>query len=235
VQAGGVIVEEQAFAAVAIVDYGMGNLFSVKHACERVGINASITSSKAEIERAKAIILPGVGAFGDAMAVLARLDLVGLLCDSAASGKPFIGICLGMHLLMSEGYEFGHHRGLNIIEGSVVRLEEPVGMDGRVLKVPEVQWNRVERPKSESGGRPWEGTMLNGIHDSEYMYFVHSYYAKPKHERHVLSWTTYGNIHYCSSVSAANVFACQFHPERSGGRGLVIYRNLASLLSSSVQ
>lgn len=227
------IVGEQGLDSVAIVDYGMGNLFSVKHACERVGLRASITSSKAEIGKANAIILPGVGAFGDAMAALERLDLVGSLREAAASGKPFMGICLGMHLLMSEGYEFGHHEGLNIIEGTVVRLEEPTDSDGRVLKVPEVQWNRIERPNSATGSPSWEGTALEGLHDGDYMYFVHSYYAKPRSEQHVLSTTLYGNIHYCSSVLSGNVFACQFHPERSGERGLVIYRNLAAQLSPS--
>ena len=127
---------------VAIADYGIGNLFSVRHACEQVGLEASITTSSKEIVTASAVILPGVGAFGDAMAALERLGLKSALRDFAASGRPILGICLGMQLLMTQSHEFGRHRGLNIVEGEVLRLKEFTEEERR-LKVPHVGWNRI--------------------------------------------------------------------------------------------
>src|SRR3990172_8761912 len=151
---------------VAIVDYGIGNLFSVKHACEQAGIHASVTHSCSEILQASAVILPGVGAFGDAMETLGKLDLVSVLRDIAASGKPLVGICLGMQLLMTESHEFGWHRGLGIIEGEVVRLEEAVHGD-RVLKVPHVGWNRIATGNATAVQADscvgWKGPLLEGL------------------------------------------------------------------------
>lgn len=205
---------------VAIVDYGMGNLFSVKQACERAGLRALMTSSPEECIHAAAVILPGVGAFGDAMATLTQLGLVGTLRDLAASGKPMIGICLGMQLLMSESHEFGRHRGLGIVEGEVVRFD--CG-----LKVPQVGWNRIHR----NGDGSWDGSWLDGIQDGEHMYFVHSFYVKPADPRVTLSRTRYGSIDFCSSLRQGNVLACQFHPERSGPQGIHMYRNIAAWLT----
>lgn len=213
---------------VAIIDHGLGNLFSVKHACEHAGIRADITSERKAILAADAVILPGVGAFGDAMDTLRRLDLVAVLRDIAASPKPLVGVCLGVQLLMTESYEFGHHRGLGIIEGPVVRFDRPK-QDGRELKVPQICWNRIGRRA------PWEGTLLDGIVDGEYMYFVHSYYVQPQDPGVVLSATRYGHIDFCSSLRKGNVFACQFHPERSSAQGLRIYRNLSAQIQCVVQ
>ena len=222
---------------VAIVDYGMGNLFSVKQACVRAGLQVVIASSPQELIAADAVILPGVGAFGDAMETLTRLDLVSSLRDIAASPKPLVGICLGMQLLMTESHEFGRHRGLGIIEGEVVSLE--VGVEGpRVLKVPQVGWNRIYAMGSgrhsdgtEVSDTPWESPLLNGLTDGEYMYFVHSFYPKPVDASAVVSTTRYGNIEFSSSIRLGGVFACQFHPERSGPAGLRIYQNLAELIT----
>ena len=212
---------------VAIVDYGMGNLFSVKHACSQVGLRASITSSRAILETAEAVILPGVGAFGDAMQVLTELDLAVVLRDHVAAGKPLLGICLGMQLLMSESQEFGLHKGLGIIEGDVVRLEHAV-IGERTLKVPQVGWNTIcQRPS-----RAWEGSLLDGLPDEVFMYFVHSFYPRPADARVGLSMTRYGPTTFCSSLQHGNVFACQFHPERSGAWGLRIYQNLARFLNA---
>ena len=213
---------------VAIIDYGLGNLFSVKHACEHAGIRADITSERKVILAADAVILPGVGAFGDAMDTLRRLDLVTVLRDIAASPKPLVGVCLGVQLLMTESYEFGHHRGLGIIEGPVVRFDRPK-KDGRELKIPQMCWNRIDRRA------PWGGTLLDGIVDGEYMYFVHSYYVQPQDPDVVLSATRYGDIEFCSSLQKGSVFACQFHPERSSTQGLRIYRNLAAQIQCVVQ
>jgi len=215
---------------VAIVDYGLGNLFSVKNACTHVGLEALITPSRKEIFQADAVVLPGVGAFGDAMAMLEKLDLVTVLQDIAASGKPFVGICLGMQLLMTESYEFGRHKGLGIIEGPVVRFEDPKE-DDRILKVPQIGWNRIRKARPyDIADDLWKGTLLQGIADGEYMYFVHSYIVQPQNNSVSLSTSRYGHIEYCSSLHFRSVFACQFHPERSGLLGVKIYQNIATLL-----
>ncbi len=207
---------------VAIVDYNMGNLYSVKHACVHAGLHAEIVSSKKAILNASAVILPGVGAYGDAMTTLHRLDLVSVLRDIAASGRPLIGICLGIQLLMTESYEFGRHPGLGIIEGSVVPFENPTE-HGRALKVPQIGWNRICRTENAQ----WDGTLLNGVVDGEYMYFVHSYIVQPVDSGVVFSTSHYGQTEFCSSIQRSNILAFQFHPERSGVAGLRLYKNLA--------
>ena len=219
---------------VAIIDYGLGNLFSVKHACEHAGMQASVTNSSDEILAAEAVILPGMGAFGDAMDNLRSLDLIGPLRDTVASGKPLIGVCLGMQLIMTEGFEFGRHKGLGFIEGDVVKFDNPV--EGPVkLKVPQIEWNNIYRTRRIQNGDqdPWADSPLEGLADNEYMYFVHSYHARPESQNVMLSASQYGQIEFCSSLQHGNIFAFQFHPERSGPQGLVIYRNLASLIERS--
>jgi imidazole glycerol-phosphate synthase subunit HisH len=215
---------------VAIVDYSLGNLFSVKHACDHVGLHGFITSSKTDILAADAVILPGVGAYSDAMENLRRLDLVGPLRDLAQSPRPLIGICLGQQLLMTESYEFGRHQGLGIIEGPVVRFENPQGPHG-LLKVPQVGWNRIVRPSPSA----WQGSALEGLADGEYMYFVHSFYVKPVNAAVVLSTTQYGHITFCSSLRYKNVTSFQFHPERSGLLGMKIYENLAKMIAGQIR
>lgn len=223
-------------AKVAIVDYGMGNLFSVKHACEYVGMEANITSLPQEIKSADAVILPGVGAFGNAMKALRNLDLVGVLQDVVASDTPLMGICLGMQLLMTESYEFGWHKGLEIIQGQVIRFDNP--KDGlRKLKVPQVGWNRIHRfnRDQDSQNDPWADTPLEGLTDGEFMYFVHSFVAQPEDPSLTLSTSRYGHIEFCSSLRYKNIFACQFHPERSSYQGLKVYSNFALLVNKQVQ
>jgi imidazole glycerol-phosphate synthase subunit HisH len=223
-----VTVSERPTKRVAIVDYGLGNLFSVEQACRAVGLCGHITAARHDIESADAVILPGVGAFGDAMTTLRRLDLVGVLRDTAATGKPFVGVCLGVQLLMTASCEFGSHEGLGLIPGEVVPLTAPREGDRR-LKVPQVGWNSIGvHPRSEP--ERWSGTLLEGLRDGEFMYFVHSYVVVPQDPAVVLSMTMYGDIEFCSSVQSRNIFACQFHPERSGRRGLGIYQNLRRLL-----
>ena len=221
---------------VAIVDYGMGNLFSVKLACESVGLYAVMTSSKQEVLSADAVILPGVGAYGDAMRTLRTLGLMTALQSFVSSGKPLMGICLGIQLLMTEGYEFGRHEGLGIIRGQVVPFDHPVEASGKALKVPQVGWNRIYGVQGNShpistdkaSDNSWSNSLLSGLTNGEYMYFVHSFYVKPEDSEAVLSISRYGHIEFCSSLRYGNIFACQFHPERSGPQGLRIYRNLAA-------
>ena len=216
--------------AVAIVDYHLGNLYSVRRACEVVGVQAAITSSRTEIEKADAVILPGVGAFGDAMAALRELGLVELLRDIAQSDKILVGICLGQQLLMSESHEFGVHQGLDIIRGAVRRFENP-REDGRTLKVPQVGWNRI----FELAPNAWQNEpVMDGITSGEYMYFVHSFHVQPEDPSVWLSSSRYGQIEFCSSLMRGNVVAFQFHPERSSRMGLQIYRNLARMIGNQV-
>lgn len=215
---------------VVIVDYGMGNLFSVQRACAHAGLDARLSSEKRDLLAAEGAILPGVGAFGSAMEALERLDLASPLRDFAASGRPLFGICLGLQLLMSESEEFGRHKGLDLVRGAVRRLPG-TGPDGRRVKVPQVGWNRLTRP---AGAAPdaWQASPLRGIDERETFYFVHSYYVAPESPGTVLSLTDYAGHEYCSSLRAGNVFACQFHPEKSARTGLGIYRAWAADLAA---
>lgn len=211
---------------VAIVDYRMGNLYSVRRACEAAGMMAIITSDRNEILSAPLVILPGVGAFGDAMATLHELDLVSVIRDVANSGTALVGICLGLQLLMTESEEFGQHGGLDLIPGTVRRLDGRTSGSGR-LKVPEIGWNSVAPVRS------WEGTPLQPVPPQTHMYFVHSYYVLPAADDFILSHTSYGATTFCSSVQKKNVFACQFHPERSGPTGLKMYEAMRELAGIS--
>ncbi|MHB8155173.1 MAG: imidazole glycerol phosphate synthase subunit HisH [Candidatus Omnitrophota bacterium] len=210
---------------VSIIDYGMGNLFSVKQACEHAGINALVTADKSIIESSDALILPGVGAFGDAMSFLEKLDLISSIKNFISTGKPFLGICLGLQLLMDESEEFGVHKGLGIIPGKVIKFPEQDN-DGSRNKIPQVGWNRIiKNPSLPRGG--WANTPLRDIKDGEFMYFVHSFYVVPVQKESVLSLTRYGQTEYCSSFLFRNIFAVQFHPEKSSLEGIKIYRNWA--------
>ena len=206
---------------IVILDYGLGNLFSVKLACEKVGLNAIVSCDKKKIMSAEALILPGVGAFGDAMNSLNKLDLVESIKNFIDSGKPFLGICLGMQLLMTMSEEFGNYKGLDIIKGNVLKIPS------KADKVPQVGWNSILKTKKET---LWKNTLLNGIPEKSYMYFVHSYYVLPEDKNVILAKTNYANLEYCSVLQRENVFACQFHPEKSGKDGLIIYKNLTNLI-----
>lgn len=224
--------------AVAIVDYGLGNLFSVKNACDKVGMDPVITCDPEAVKASDAIILPGVGAFGDAMYALNKLKMVNPLLDVADSKKPMLAICLGMQLLMEESSEFGQHCGLGIINGPVVHLGDSINdktNSGPRFKIPKVGWDRIRYPKNGESPRDiksmlpdrWAGTPLDGIPDGSYMYFVHSYYPKPLDTEVLLSVSDYDGLIFCSSLVRDNIFGCQFHPERSGTVGLKVYENFA--------
>ena len=210
---------------VAIVDYGMGNLFSVQQACHIVGLEVRITSSKEDILDSDSVILPGVGAFADAMAALRERKLIEPILETIHSGKPFMGICLGMQLLFEESEEFGRHRGLGVIPGAVIRFKSN---GNKKLKVPCIGWNRIEKFPSQNRNL-WERSLLCGIEEGAFMYFVHSYYCVPTDKSIVVSRSEYHGIVYCSSVLFGNIFACQFHPERSGNTGLTLYKNFMKM------
>jgi glutamine amidotransferase len=213
---------------VVIVDCGVGNLFSVRSACEFAGLDATVTSDAGDVYRARAVILPGVGAFGEAMATLRRLGLADALRDVAQSGTPIVGICLGMQLLMSESEEFGPHEGLGIVRGRVVRLSP--GSGPSAVKVPHVCWSRLEAVRQSDD--PWSDTLLDGLPDGTFMYFVHSFVVQPEDKTIALATSRYGANNFCSVLQQGNVFACQCHPERSGPNGLKVYHNLARLLAA---
>lgn len=204
------------------MDYGVGNMFSVLRACVNAGLNAVLTADRKELETADAVILPGVGAFGPAMENLNRLDLIKPLKDFCASGRPFMGICLGFQLLMTESEEFGINSGLDIIKGVVRKF--PV-QNGEGARVPQIGWNAIKKLRS------WDDTLLEGLADGEYMYFVHSFYVAPAYPDATCTTTSYAGIEYASCISSGNVFACQFHPEKSAWNGLKIYANFKKRVS----
>lgn len=211
---------------IAIIDFGMGNLFSVQKACEHVGLYSLITHQCSDVEEADGVILPGVGAFGDAMKNLKANNLVHTIKNFISSGRPFLGICLGMQLLMDESEEFGVHKGLGIIPGRVIRF--PLhDLAWKRTKVPQVGWNKIFYSRKANMNQ-WGNTPLQYIENGEYTYFVHSYYVEPSDDAVILSKTVYGDTEYCSSLLWYNVFAAQFHPEKSAAAGLQIYKNWAT-------
>ena len=203
---------------VVIIDYGLGNLFSVNQACQKVGLNVKISNIKEEIKNADAIILPGVGAFIEAMNNLEKMDLVNTIKVSVENGKPFFGICLGMQLIFSKSEEFGSGNGLDLIPGFIKKF--PTTLNEQIIKVPQIAWNKIYSFKKK-----WLDTPLFDIKENEFMYFVHSYYAEPLFEESILTRTNYSDIEYCSAVMKDNIFATQFHPEKSAEKGIKIYKN----------
>ncbi|HVN86843.1 MAG TPA: imidazole glycerol phosphate synthase subunit HisH [Candidatus Binatia bacterium] len=202
---------------IAIIDYGMGNLRSVQKALEKVGAAAEVTRDAARIETAPAVVLPGVGAFGACMDNLRTYGLVDPIKTVIARGTPFLGICLGMQLLFEESEEFGPVRGLGIFPGRVVRFR--IASD---LKVPHMGWNQIRKTQNVPH--------LDGIADGAFVYFVHSYYVQPADPALTATTTEYG-IQFASAIARDNVFASQYHPEKSQAIGQGILRNFARLVA----
>lgn len=200
---------------LAIIDYQMGNLRSVQKGFEKVGHAATITSDPTILRQASKVVLPGVGAFGDAMAELRRRHLIEPIRDAVQSGKPFLGICLGLQLLFETGYEGGQHQGLGILKGEVVRFELP-----HDYKVPHMGWNTLKIRKP--------APILKDLAEGTYVYFVHSYFVKPADADVIATETDYGGP-FCSMIWRDNLYATQFHPEKSQANGLKILKNFAEL------
>lgn len=200
---------------IAIIDYGMGNLRSVQKGFEKVGHAAMVTSDPEAIRRASKIVLPGVGAFEDAIAELRRLELTSPILESIDSGKPFLGICLGLQLLFERSYENGRHAGLGVLKGEVVRFELPPE-----YSVPHMGWNQAIIRR--------RAPILAGIEEGAYFYFVHSYYVVAEDKEVVAVEADY-NGPFCAMVWRGNLFATQFHPEKSQSGGLTMLRNFAEL------
>ncbi|MFQ5901748.1 MAG: imidazole glycerol phosphate synthase subunit HisH [Thermodesulfobacteriota bacterium] len=205
---------------IAIIDYGMGNLRSVSKGFEKVGHKSVVTRDPAAISKATHVVLPGVGAFRNCMDNLRRYDLVAPILESIEAGKPFLGICLGLQLLFEESEEFGRHKGLGIIKGKVVRFPDDMMEKRTRLNIPHMGWNSIDIKHPSP--------TLKGIDDSSFFYFVHSYYVAPEDQGVIATTTTYG-IEFTSSICKNNIFACQFHPEKSQGVGLKILKNFGEL------
>ena len=200
---------------IAIIDYGMGNLRSVQKGFEKVGATAQITSDPDQVAAADKVVLPGVGAFEDAIAELKRQDLVQPVLDAIDSGRPFLGICLGLQLLFDVSYENGEHKGLGVIPGRVVRFELP-----REYSVPHMGWNQLLIRR--------KAPILEGIKEGTQVYFVHSYYVVPDDPAVIATETDYPDP-FCSMIWRDNLYATQFHPEKSQSEGLKILKNFAAL------
>lgn len=201
---------------IAIVDYGVGNLFSLKSSFAALGVQAVVTSDIKTLEEADGIILPGVGAFGDAAKKLRDSGLFYPLKDLAKNGKPLMGICLGMQLLFEKGYEYGEHEGLGLIKGSVKPISDVIPKD---LKIPHIGWN----PLKFKGNNP----LFKNIKEGDCVYFVHSFYAADC-EENTIATAEYG-ADLTAAVADKNVFGCQFHPEKSGKVGLEILRAFSQM------
>jgi glutamine amidotransferase len=203
---------------VVIIDYQLGNLFSVKQACDTVGINAVISSNRDDILNADALILPGVGAFIEAMNNLKKFGLDEAIRNKVTGGTPIFGICLGQQLLFTESEEFGAGKGLDLISGIIKRFPEII--EERKVKVPHIAWNTIFKLNQE-----WNISALNNLDNNDFMYFIHSYYVKPSNDGCILTLTNYDGIEFCSSILKNNIFATQFHPEKSADKGISIYKN----------
>jgi glutamine amidotransferase len=198
---------------IAVIDYAINNLRSVEKAFQSLGVDVLATNAPEEIRQAEKIVLPGVGAFADAMSNLKARNLDGVIREKVEAGTPLLGLCLGLQLLFSESEEFGRHFGFNFIPGKVLRI--PAG-----LKVPHIGWNQLHLKRPDP--------LLKGIEEGSFVYFVHSYYANPQNQEDVLASSDYG-IEFPAITNRKNVWATQFHPEKSQQVGLQILKNFADL------
>lgn len=203
---------------IAVIDYDAGNIKSVEHALTHLGVDAVITRDPEVIRAANGVILPGVGAFGDAMQKLERYGLISVIREVTDRGTPFLGICLGLQLLFESSEETPGVSGLGLLKGKVVRIPDEPG-----LKIPHIGWNDLSFPKG------MVGTLFENLSEHPYVYFVHSYYLQAQ-EDVVVAETTYGNTCIHASVQKGNIYACQFHPEKSSEVGMTILRNFLKVV-----
>ena len=203
---------------IVVVDYGMGNLRSVSKALEKVGLDVKVSSDPKDVREANAIVVPGVGAFGDAIHNLQRFGLLEEIIKSIEKGKPYLGICLGLQILFEYGYEFGEHEGLGVLKGKVIRFPEKEG-----YKVPHMGWNQLWLKKTEG--------LFSDIKEGEFFYFVHSFYVVPEESEVIASITDY-SVDFCSAIQKDNVWAVQFHPEKSQKAGLKLLENFKTFVQS---
>ena len=203
---------------IIVVDYGMGNLRSVAKALEHVGLDIKISSNPEDIKNSKAIVVPGVGAFGDAVHNLKRFKLFDEIINHIEKRKPYFGICLGLQLLFEYGYEFGEHEGFGVLKGKVVRFQPKEG-----FKIPHMGWNQVAIKQKDG--------LFKDIKEGEFFYFVHSFYAQPSEKSYIASTTDY-ITDFCSAVQKDNIWAVQFHPEKSQKAGLKLLENFKNFMEN---
>ena len=204
---------------ITVIDYGLGNLFSIQKAFEHCGAEVELTNSAYKIIKADRLVLPGVGAFADGMDGLQKLGLIEPIKEFASLGRPLLGICLGMQMLMSASEEFGRHEGLNIFSGMVAPVPT-TRPDGRTHKIPHIGWNELIK----SDGTVWEGTILSALNEMDSTYFIHSYTVIPDNPSHRLAECSYGGCLLSAVVRSGAIYGWQFHPEKSGDVGLKIIR-----------
>ncbi len=209
---------------VKVIEYSAGNLFNVVRAFEHLGCKVTLVSNPDDVNEGDFLVLPGVGAFGDGMASLNEKGLVEPIFEWINTGKPFLGICLGMQLLLTSSEEFGKHKGFGIIHGQVKRL--PIEYD---LKVPNIGWHSLQ-PQENTQIDIWKNTVLDSVTLNKDMYFVHSYAAYPEESEHWLARTSFGEHWFCSAIRKDNIYGCQFHPEKSSETGLIILRNFLNII-----
>ncbi len=198
---------------IAIIDYEMGNLKSICKCLKHLGVGSSITSNIKIILESNGAILPGVGAFGNAMKHLKEKNLIDTIYQIVNEGKPLLGICLGLQLLFPKSSEMGDFKGLELIKGDIISFDI-----NKVNKVPQIGWNSVDFQDKDH-------FLVQGIPNNSYFYFVHSFYSVPDNKKNILGLTRYGEIEFCSMISNDNIFATQFHPEKSSKYGIKIYQN----------
>lgn len=199
---------------VTVIDYGLGNLYSVQRALESIGTEVRLTSEPAEIENAQLLVLPGVGAFEDGMRGLRERNLIEPLRGYASTGRPLLGICLGMQMLATVSEEFGEHAGLNLIPGRV-RAIPATTIAGRPHKIPHIGWNALQ-----PAAAPWTSSPLEDTPPGSAVYLVHSYHVIPDDSAHLLATCEYGGHRITAAIRKGGIFGCQFHPEKSGPAGL---------------
>ena len=211
---------------IIMIDYGASNIRSAQKAFEHIGADVQLTDDPEVVRRATKLVLPGVGAFGSGMAGLHRHNLPEAIQESVRRGVPFLGICVGMQLMFTEGHEMGIHQGLDLLPGKVVKFPDSLTVKNSQstinhLKVPHMGWNQLEPA--------WENPLLDDIQAGDYTYFVHSYYCDPEDATAVLAWTDYG-FPFASVVAKDNIYGLQFHPEKSQNVGLTILKNFVEKL-----
>jgi len=206
----------------ALIDYGVGNLYSVEKALTAVGAKVTVTSDAKILEQAEKLVLPGVGAFGDCMKNLEETGLIPTILEQAAVGKPLLGICVGLQILFEESEESPDVKGLGIFKGVVKKI------DAKNLKLPQIGWNSIKVGRKNSAIKFSSPKLFNNLTEKNYFYFVHSYHAVPSNESLITATTDYGET-VTAAVELGNIFATQFHPEKSGDVGLQVLKNFVTM------
>lgn len=206
---------------IAVIDYGLSNLYSISKALKLFAANVFITDELSGLQSADAAVLPGVGAFEAGINGLKLRGLTDGIKEFANSGKPILGICLGAQLMLSRGYEFGVFEGLDLIKGEVVRFPETVKE-----KIPHIGWNEIYPQKAVD----WDKTVFDFSKKNVNMYFIHSYIMKPEKSENILALSDYAGFEFCSAIREKNIYGCQFHPEKSGKAGLEIIKNFVNII-----